>query len=297
MTPAPAATLILLREGAGRLEVYLLRRSGASGFMAGNWVFPGGGVDAFDRRTELYGPHLDLEPGELDRRFGGGLSAAEAQAYAVAAVRETFEEAGVLFLDGRAGGVGGEFARVCALRAERRLPRGWLADLLDAGVCTIRLSSLHPWSHWITPLRMPKRFDTRFFAALLPPGAACLPDGHEVTEGIWISPREALVENHAGRLPLSPPTLVTLHGMLELSDAEGFRRAVAGRPWGAPIFPRLVTLEKPYGAVILEPWDEEYAAEPLAVDPERLAKGLAAVGAPFSRLWNRDGVWRPVARV
>jgi 8-oxo-dGTP pyrophosphatase MutT (NUDIX family) len=297
MTPAPAATLILLRENAGRLEVYLLRRSGASGFMAGNWVFPGGGVDPADRRPELYGPCLDLDPAALDRRFGGGLSAEEALAYAVAAVRETFEEAGVLFLDGRAAGPGGELARAAALRAERRLPRGWLAGLVAAGAVTLRLAALHPWSHWITPLNMPKRFDTRFFAALMPPGGTCLPDGREVTAGMWISPREALAENHAGRLPLSPPTVVTLHGMLALADTEGFRRAAAGRSWGAPIFPRMVPLEKPHGVVILEPWDEEYAAEPLAVDPARLEKGLAAVGAPFSRLWNRDGIWRPVARV
>lgn len=291
---APAATLILLREGPGGLETYLLRRSRGSGFMAGNWVFPGGMVDAGDRRAELVRRAADLAPEELALRWGDGLEASEAGAYAVAAVREAFEEAGALFLEA-AGAAEEEGARLCGLRRAGRLERGWLAGLLAAGGWVLRLSALHAWSHWITPLGMPKRFDTRFFAALLPAGQACAPDGREVTEGRWLTAAEALRRNAAGTLPLSPPAVVTLHGMLGMENTAAFRRAAAGRRWGEPIFPRLVPLEKPHGAMILEPWDPEYGAPRVTADPAVLEKGLAPIGAPFSRLWNADGVWRPVA--
>jgi 8-oxo-dGTP pyrophosphatase MutT (NUDIX family) len=94
--PMPASTLLLIRDKNGELQVYLLKRKGSSGFFPGNYVFPGGMVDSEDRDTDFWKARVDLEPEEIDRRLGGALGWEEALAFAVAAVRETFEEAGVL---------------------------------------------------------------------------------------------------------------------------------------------------------------------------------------------------------
>ena len=97
--PVPAATLILVRRHAGEIQVYLLRRSNTSGFMAGNFVFPGGLVDRVDRDAAAWQAHADLTADGIDQRFGAGLDPAEAVGFAVAAIRETFEEAGALLAD------------------------------------------------------------------------------------------------------------------------------------------------------------------------------------------------------
>jgi 8-oxo-dGTP pyrophosphatase MutT (NUDIX family) len=290
----PAATLILVRDGATGLETYLLRRSQKSGFMAGNYVFPGGLVDPLDRETEFWSGHADLAPVELAGRMGRGLGAEETLAYAVAAVRETFEEAGALFAGSRQA-VDGELEKLCALRGGRRLSRGWLKDLLASGNWRLELKALAPWAHWITPLLMPKRFDTRFFTAVLPGGQECRPDEHETMEGIWLNPREALIRNHGGSVPLSPPTVVTLQAMLAYPDSKSLLAAAYTRGWGAPVFPRQILLDKPYGSLILEPWDPMYAEESYVPDPAGLERCLLPVGAAFSRIWHRNGIWRPVS--
>jgi hypothetical protein len=141
---------------------------------------------------------------------------------------------------------------------------------------------------------MPRRFDTRFFVAAAPAGQQCRPDGHETTEGCWISPRRALEENLAGRIPLSPPTLVTLQELLAYPDLETLERALETRDWGAAVFPRLVPLGKENGAVLLEPWDPLYDQEQPGIDPAALPAALLPAGEKFSRLWNGDGIWRPV---
>jgi 8-oxo-dGTP pyrophosphatase MutT (NUDIX family) len=289
----PAATLILVRDGAGGLEVYLLRRSLKSGFMAGNYVFPGGLVDPLDRETDFWRAHADLAPAELAARMGTGLGPEETFAYAVAAVRETFEEAGALFA-ARREAVDGDFEQLCLLRGGKRLARGWLKDLVASGGWGLKLDALAPWAHWITPLLMTKRFDTRFFTAVLPAGQECQPDEHETLEGLWLTPREALSRNHAGTVPLSPPAVVTLQALLAFPDSGSLIAAGLRRGWGPPVFPRLIPLGKPHGAVIVEPWDPMYAEESYAPDPARLEKSLLPPGEPFSRIWHRNGVWRPV---
>ena len=196
--PIPAASLILARPAAGRLEVCLLRRSDESRFMPGSYVFPGGWIDASDRDAAFWQARCDLSPDAVAGRLARGIDAATAMGAAVAAVRETFEEAGVLFARG---------ADAPSERAEFR-------RCFEQGDLVLELSALAPWSHWITPVGMPKRFDTRFFAAVLPPGQDVRADGRETTAAVWTTPREALEGNMAGRLPLSPPTLATLHELL-----------------------------------------------------------------------------------
>lgn len=288
-----AATLILVRQHAGELQTYLLRRSPTSGFMPGLFVFPGGRVDAADGDEAFWGQHVDRAREAIGERLGRGLEFSEALSYAVAAVRETFEEAGVL-LASKTDLVDEDLKRAGERRRAESTRHGWFRTLVENEGWVIAASALAPWSHWITPVGMPRRFDTRFFVAALPEGQEGRPDMREITEGLWASPRQALAGNLAGRTPLSPPTLVTLQAFLYYPTLAALRQGIAGRGWGEPIFPRLVLMGKGAGSVIIEPWDPMYAHEDLRVDAAKLPEGLLPAGAPFSRLWNDRGVWKPV---
>lgn len=291
--PVPAATVILVREEAGHLQVYLLRRSQTSGFMPGSYVFPGGLVDDRDRDDALWMAHADLAPDALSERLGHAAGGFEALCYRVAAVRETFEEAGVLLACPRPPAEG-DFRRACERRLAESPAHGWFTRLVVSDGWVLALSTLSPWARWITPERMPRRFDTRFFVAVLPPGQACLPDMHETTAGIWISPRDALAENINGKMPLSPPTLATLHEFLSTPTLQRLQTVLPGRNWGGPIMPRLVPLEKGRQFVLLLPWDPMYGLNENEIrfgDVERLVLPAAE---PFSRVWHCNGIFRPI---
>ncbi|NTU59841.1 MAG: NUDIX hydrolase, partial [Deltaproteobacteria bacterium] len=161
-----ASTVIPVRQGAAGLEVYLVRRSDRSGFMAGHYVFPGGVVDPADRDVRLWAGAIDLGPTALGERLGGGLGWQQAVAFGVAAIRETFEEAGVLL---GAAGDPDQLARVRGHRREGVLGREWLAEGAATGSWTLSFSALSRWAWWITPEGMKRRYDTRFFVAPFPP--------------------------------------------------------------------------------------------------------------------------------
>jgi 8-oxo-dGTP pyrophosphatase MutT (NUDIX family) len=285
--------LILVRQLDGELQTYLLRRSPTSGFMPGLFVFPGGGVDGADRDEAFWKEHMDLAPPAVSERLGRGLGFAEALSFAVAALRETFEEAGILFA-AKAGATAGDLRRVGQRRLQESHWHGWFQSLVQTDGWTLTLSALAPWSHWITPVGMPRRFDTRFFTAALPEGQDGRPDGRETTTGLWISPRKALTVNLEGKIPLSPPTLVTLNELLGYATLGRLQRGLAGRGWGEPLLPRLMALGKGAGSVIIEPWDPMYAQEEIRIEARTLPHCVLSAGAPFSRLWNEGGVWRPV---
>ncbi len=291
-TPLPAATLILLREAHGGLQAYLVKRSPKSGFMAGLYVFPGGAVEDQDRDASLWREHGDLEPYELIEKFSGEGTAGDAAAFAVAAIRESIEEAGV-FLAAPRDPSAADYDLVATLAQSALRPAGWLRELVAQGGWRLRFSSLHPWSRWITPELMKKRYDTLFFLAVMPEGQSCRPDAHETLEGVWVSPLRALRLNLSGDLPLSPPTLVTLQQLLPFNRLDALLTAALSRRWAMPTMPRLVAL--PQGVLILEPWDPAYRLGIVSFDPQRLAAAVLEAGAPFSRLWHSRGVWRPVA--
>ena len=120
----PAATVILVREYQAELQVYLLKRHAKSGFMAGNYVFAGGTLDSEDREFTIWKDHVDLDPVGLSNTLGGGLSEEEILAYGVAAIRETFEEAGV-FLAHQANQRTQDLKRLDNLRVAGDLPKNW----------------------------------------------------------------------------------------------------------------------------------------------------------------------------
>jgi len=151
--PRQAATVILARQKGLEFQVYLLKRSLKSGFMAGNYVFPGGTVDLEDRDTNFWKSRVDIEPESISSRLGGNLSIEETLYYGVAAIRETFEEAGV-FLARRKKQNKGNIEKLCILRMASGLSKGWLQELVVDG-WILEMSRLGRWSHWITPELMP----------------------------------------------------------------------------------------------------------------------------------------------
>lgn len=197
-----AATVVLLRDGSAGLEVFLLQRHGLSDVMGGAYVFPGGKVDAQD--GELDAAHLDQNAQDLRASLHEStLDERAATALYVAALREVFEESGVLF------------AHDAAPQQAAALLREGLA--FDEMLALLRLrlatSDIVPWSRWITPV-MPslsrKRFDTRFFVAALPPGQTATHDNRETTDSVWLSPREALARWRDGHIALAPPQIMSL---------------------------------------------------------------------------------------
>ncbi len=290
--PIPAATVILAREHSGELQVYLLRRSSKSGFMAGHYVFPGGMVDHEDQDPEAWAPRVDLDPESISRRLGGDrFPRADALAHGVAAIRETLEEAGAFLVRGEGPSVS-EMERIHEMRMSGNPPPGWFRKWVSAGGWPLGVSALSPWSHWITPTGMKRRYDTRFFLAPAPDGQVCRPDSRETTIGLWISPGKGLEKNLTGEIPLSPPTLVTLHELLKHRSLEEARKEAETRRWPPPIMPRLIPLDK--GAMIIEPWDPEYDRDEIDIDADDLAAAVTPVGQPFSRIWLSQGVFRPV---
>ena len=290
VVPVRASTLILVRGGGEKFQVYLLKRSSQSGFMPGNYVFPGGIVDPEDRNADLWSGYVDLDRDQVIKRFGGGLNNADVVSHGIAAIRETFEEAGVL-LARQNGGTGRDLDNLRDQRLGGSLRKTWLRELVASGEWTLRFSELAPWSHWITPKARSKRYDTRFFMACMPEGQECRPDNRETTHGIWISPETALRGNLKGEMPLSPPALTTLHELLGYSDIDGLKEEMKTRPWGETRMPRLVRM--PEAALLLLPWDTHFHDQEIEAETESPGKRAAPLGKPFSRLWYSEGVWRP----
>lgn len=211
VTPRPAATVMLVRD-APELEVFLLRRTPRASFVAGHYVFPGGGVDPQDADPELVARCVGLDDAAASALIGverGGL------AWWVAAVRESFEEAGVLLAcDATGAPVDVADPRAAAdLRAARRaLQRRELAfaDLVAARDLRLDAGALVPFSRWVTPEVSPRRFDTWFFVAAAPAGHDYRHDDGETVASEWLTPAAALARAAAGDLPIILPTELTL---------------------------------------------------------------------------------------
>ena len=217
----PAATVVLLRDAPddGRLQVFLQRRVAGMAFAGGMTVFPGGGVDTGDRPDPALWRGPDAQ--WWARRFG--CDPDEAGALVVAAVRETFEECGVL-LAGPGRGTVEPQARD-DLVARRRT----LNEVLDAAGLPLRADLLVPWVRWITPEAEPRRYDTAFFVAAVPDGQEADARTTEAVEATWWYPADALDGARRGELRLMPPTLHTLEEIAEHADVAAALAAAQER--------------------------------------------------------------------
>lgn len=218
----PAATVMLVRDGRTGIEVLMLRRTTTAVFAAGVHVFPGGRVDAADD-TDVPGGgewRTGLDPAAADARLAvpsGG------RAHWVAALRESFEEAGLL-LARRSDGTPLTFSDRAA--AERfaayrdALHRGelTLGELCRREELVLPLGELRYVSHWVTPVGPPRRFDTRFFVARAPQGQDPVHDDSETIASEWLAPDVALERHEAGEIGLFAPTIANL-GFLSVHDS------------------------------------------------------------------------------
>lgn len=227
-----AATVMLVRDAPG-LEVFMLRRNLDSTFVPGAYVFPGGQVDPADAAPA----YLDRAPGFDAAAADAIVGAPEAARFWIAAVRESFEEAGVLVARSRCDGVPlDETADHDALAADRiRLLRGDtdLATVLDAHDAVLDLGALVPFGRWITPLGAPKRFDTWFFVAPAPVGHAYAHDDGEMVASEWLHPDAALDRARSGEIELIYPTIRSLLVMRRYPSAAAFLAAARDR-WTRP---------------------------------------------------------------
>lgn len=207
-TPRDASTVVLLRDARHGLEVFLMKRSGLSDTFGEAYVFPGGKLDAHDSSPAALSA-LDEPATALAQRLGEADQSPElAAGLYVAALRELYEEAGVLLA-----------------RGERRPASLQSADWqawVDASAAQLAASALVPWSRWITP-RMAalskKRFDTRFFLALAPSDQVASHDNHETTASIWLPPVEALQRYHRGEIEMAPPQIMSLGHLARYTTA------------------------------------------------------------------------------
>ena len=243
--PIPSATVLVLRDGAAGLEVFMLVRNRVVDFASGALVFPGGKNDPQDDAAawEALAPVSAAHP---------------TRPYWVAAMRETFEETGLLLAHAKDGSpIDGKRAAALTAASQTRVSGGaqLFADLIGREGLTLATERLVPFAHWVTPEAMPKRFDTHFFLAAAPEGQIAVHDGSETVESLWISPRQAIADGEAGKRTLVPATTLNLDLLAKSrSVAEAFAHARARRV--VTVMPTMT--KTPDGMLISIPADAGY---------------------------------------
>ncbi len=235
--PRPASTVVLLREGAGALEVYLLRRHSRMAFAAGMCVFPGGGVDQRDHDDTVgwAGP----TPAQWALRMG--LDEPRTRALVCAAVRETFEESGVLLAGPSAREIvedttGADWE---ADRTSLESGEASLTEVLARRGLVLRSDLLALWGSWVTPVFEPRRYDTQFFVARLPAGQVTRDVSTESESVLWLSLAEAIARVDAEEIAMMPPTYVTCTELAGFASVEAALAAATDRDL-TPVRPQLV---------------------------------------------------------
>jgi glyoxylase-like metal-dependent hydrolase (beta-lactamase superfamily II)/8-oxo-dGTP pyrophosphatase MutT (NUDIX family) len=241
----PAATIVVARDGEGGIEILMVRRPREMAFAGGAHVFPGGAVDAADADAALLAACVGLDDAEASRRLGvpaGGL------AYWVCAMRECFEEVGLLYAYS-----GETLARIDTPERGARS----FADLVHAANLRLAADRLAYLSHWITQAGRPRRYDTRFFIAAAPEHQRPVHDGHEAVGHDWLAPRDALERHAQGAIQLLFPTIKTLELLKRFGRvADALEYAHSPRPM-PPMAPRSAVGRE--GPKLLVPGDYAYA--------------------------------------
>lgn len=251
----PSATILLLRDGAHGLEVFMVQRHHQIDFATGAMVFPGGKVDPGD-----------WDPALAPRCDGLGPIGDEERALRVAAIRETFEEAGVLLArpEGQAALVSGD--RLSALRRRWRdalnADESAMPQLVAEERLRLACDLLVPFAHWITPVFMPKRFDTWFFLAAAPEDQLAVHDGGESVDSLWIRPDDAVAEAEAGRRTIIFPTLMNVKKLGRSHSVAAALDAARSQPV-VTVFPRIEKREGEMRMILPAEADYDVVEAPL----------------------------------
>lgn len=270
--PRDAATVIVVRDGPRGVELFCVRRHSRSGFLGGAVVFPGGKVDEADYHPAWHGRSTALA--ERARAFHA--EAVHARAFAIAALRESFEEAAILPVAGGALDARATEGLRQELSAAAQGPTPPLARALAERQLMLNLSDLQPFARWITPVAERRRYDTRFYLQPLPAGQEGRHDDHETTFSFWATPNDILVRWENGEIQLAPPTSRSIE-ILKAAGSVDEAIALAHTQPLEPVCPSFVQ--------VAEQWILTLPGDPLHPDA---SAGPAAPDA-HTRFVLRDG--------
>ena len=254
-----ASTVILLRDGVSGPEVFLLRRVVSMEFAGGMTVFPGGGVDPQDASTDVAwaGPPVSW----WAERFG--VDESRAKALVCAAVRETFEECGVLLAGPTADTVVADTSGYAQARKQLESRELSFSEFIANEGLVLRADLLRPWANWITPAGETRRYDTRFFVAAAPEGQTADGETSEAASVAWQTPEEALTDWRAGKTILLPPTWTQLTSLAQFGSVA---EVLAAEPEIPVILPTLYQEDgqlrvrfpgqDPYYEAVIHPWSK-----------------------------------------
>ncbi len=231
VTPMPSATVTIVRDAEPGVEVLMMRRNLKSGFVPGMHVFPGGGLDDEDLSFKSNKLCKYLDDAVASAALGvehGGLS------YWVAAIREAFEESGLLLARDEAGQLirfddAGVEVRFREHRRRLNAGEAGFADLMASEQLQLAADALTYFAHWITPVGLPRRYDTRFFMAEAPQGQKPLQDERETIAADWLSPGEALSRHQRGEFEMRTPTVRTLETFTNFNSVASLRKGLAAK--------------------------------------------------------------------
>lgn len=298
--PKKAATVILLRDKEPYgFEVFLLRRHEKSSFMGGNFVYPGGRVDREDSSSETCFYSKGITSEEAQKILGGTFSPKESLAYWIAAIRELFEEAGILLAYDQKGNLlrlrnRDEQEKFSNYRGLLQKAEIVICEMANRENLSFALDRLRYYAHWITPEARSERFDTYFFLARYPSGQEATYDQKETTAGVWVTPREALDDNLRGGAVLSPPTLKTLEDLSRFKTIDEIFTSLRNAEIQT-ILPILTKISS--GPMIIFPWDPEYEIFQKGQIPSPLEHGRPSQpGDNTTRLLMKEGRWLPYCR-
>ena len=260
--PRDAASVLMMRDSAQGLKIFMLQRHSNSAVLGGAYVFPGGKLDAADAELD-HARHLDQPVDVLHQQLAEPeLDPGRASGLYVAALREAFEESGILFAQGPQGQAPDAVLAGQCLRDGASFP-----DVLHEISLRLTTRFLVPWSRWITP-KMPsvssQRFDTRFFVAAVPAGQDAVHDNIETTHSAWMVPRQALEDYWARRIELAPPQIMSLVQLMRHDSVESVLHE---------------TRQRPPATIQPEPFDDNgvrticYPGDPLHSQPQRAMHG------------------------
>ena len=257
----PASTVMLLRDSEHDMEVFMMQRTTTAAFASGMYVFPGGRVDDVDGASELDDlceGLTDAEASDLLRVPSGGL------AYWVAAIRESFEEAGVLLARDERG----DFVRLNDPDSQQRFAAARhavhdgalsLAEFCQQEGLRLAVDTISYVSHWVTPVGEKRRFDTRFFVAVAPPAQDLMHDDKETIASLWVTPTDALGRAERGELAMIPPTVANLQFLAPHHSTSAAVAAAQTIGVPTPIVPKLRYGSDGRVVEVLFPDDPDYA--------------------------------------